>query len=212
MPVLPLVGSALHRIRRVAAFNLAENHRLGAIRNTIETDQRSAADTQRIVFEDTQTQISQVCTWRFCRTVHARVSSANVVLSITLDTARSTCCHIAIHLLPHIGEGRSGFLAGTAFRRLRALDEAQYFSHGQRIGCARQQISSFAPRRDSTNPACLSPASQLEEFWWNLLTLGDFGDFDGLNGVLGGEIEDGLQGILAFDGDIHRGKQTPATY
>jgi hypothetical protein len=49
-----------------------------------------------------------------------------------------------------------------------------------------------------------SGEDQLKKFLRNLLALCDFGDFDGLPGVLRGEIEDGLQGILAFDGDVHR--------
>ena len=156
---------------------------------------------QRIVVEDAQTQISQVCTWRFWRSVQARARLGEGGLIDHLGDG-------AVHLLPHIGERRAGFAARAAFGRVRTFDEAQYFAHGQRIGWAGQQISAFgAAARFDEAGLFESGEDQLEKFLRNLLAPRDLGDLDGFAGALRGEIEDGLQGIFAFDGDVHREKR-----
>ena len=73
-------------------------------------------------------------------------------------------------------------------------------------GVARQQVAalSAAPR---FHEAALLQArqDQLQKLLRDFLTPRYVGDFDGFAGLLERQVENGVQGVIAFHGDVHAG-------
>src|SRR5687768_957769 len=84
------------------------------------------------------------------------------------------------------------------------LDEPQNLSHGNSLGGTSQHIPAFGAPAGFHEAALLKAGqNQLQKFLRNLLPPRDVGDFDGIPGTLNREIEDRLERIFAFYGDVH---------
>ena len=119
---------------------------------------------------------------------------------VLIDDAR----YRLIHALPHVGEADRRFLLrAPCFCGLRTFDEAQHLAHRERFRRARQQVAAFgaAPRFDE---AALLQAGQdqLQKFLRDLLPPRDVGDLDRLARLLQRQIEDRLQRVFTFHGDV----------
>ena len=76
-----------------------------------------------------------------------------------------------------------------------------------RIGGARQQIAALGAAARFDEAALLEAGqNQLQKFLRNLLPPGDVGDLDRLAGALRRQVEDRLQSVFTFDGNVHRAR------
>ena len=73
-----------------------------------------------------------------------------------------------------------------------------------RLGGAGQQVSALGAAPRFHEAALLQAGqNQLQELLRNLLAAGDVGNFDRLAGALRGQVEDRLQRVFTFDGNVH---------
>jgi len=106
----------------------------------------------------------------------------------------------AVYSLPEIREG-----VGSAPSFFGLLDVSQNLADGDLVGRTGQPVATFgAAARFHKSTLLEARQYQLEEFLRNFLTPGDLGDLHRLALWLDRQIEDGVQGVLGFDRDIHR--------
>ena len=143
-------------------------------------------------------QISQFGTYLVCRSRQSRASSAKVVV---VDHARDGLVHAAPDFGKRVGSLLPAVIAALDFD---AFDEAQHFADGDRVRRARQQISAFGAAARFDEAALLQAGQdQFQKLLGDLLPSRDVGDFHWLAGRLQREVEDGVQRVLAFDGNVH---------
>src|SRR5579883_2453465 len=109
----------------------------------------------------------------------------------------------AVDIVPHGGKGRVGFppLAGAALHR--PFHVTENVPHRDRLRRTSQQVSAFGAATRFDEPALLEAGQdQFQKLLRNALPPCNFRDLDRLARRLRREIEDGLQGVFAFDGDV----------
>src|SRR5579884_188142 len=109
----------------------------------------------------------------------------------------------AVDIVPHGGKGRVGFppLAGAALHR--PFHVTENVPHRDRLRGTRQQVATFGAAARFDEPALLEAGQdQFQKLLRNALPPCNFRDLDRLARRLRREIEDGLQGVFAFDGDV----------
>src|ERR1035441_7834419 len=93
----------------------------------------------------------------------------------------------AVHLPPHVGEGRLGLAARLAPALRGAFDGAQHLSHGQRFGEAREKVAALRAAAGFDESSLLhSRQDDLEKLLGDLLAAGNIGDSDRLARAGGG--------------------------
>src|SRR5579872_2368644 len=106
----------------------------------------------------------------------------------------------AVYAFPKIRER-----IGSAPGFLTLLNVPQHLSDGDLVGRASQAVATFGAAAGFHKSTLLEARkNQLQEFLRDFLTPGDLRDFNWLTLWLNRQIEDGVQGVLGFDRDIHR--------
>src|ERR1019366_8897550 len=121
--------------------------------------------------------------------------------------------HGVVHLVPQIGERRLNFAPGTRSALVRPLHETSDLAHRDGIGGPRQQVAALRPAPRFHKAALLQPGeNQLQKLLRNSLPAGDVGNADRLAMALRRQIENRLQGVFSFDGNVHVACEGPIPF
>src|ERR1035441_9886051 len=119
--------------------------------------------------------------------------------------------HGVVHLQPQIGEGRLGVAAGTRSAPVRPLHKTRDLAHCDGIGWPRQQVAALGAAPRFHKAALFQPReNQLQKFLWNSLPAGDVGNAHRLARAPRRQIENRLQGVFSFNGNVHVACERPS--